>query len=151
MPGLARWKTFSRLDGAPHRARVERERPDLVTFVAWVNLQPWADLVLGIPMGAHSSPYVGAKMKKEGCRKGSPDILGLIPNRNSHGFALEFKSADGRLSDDQLRMLSRLSHQGYACAAVRNFEDAKRFVTRYMYGKDWGAPRPLMKREQFEV
>jgi hypothetical protein len=73
----------------------------------------------------------GRARQRKGVAKGLPDILGLYPIGKCPGFAMEFKSQKGKISEDQLAWLSRLSAAGWMTSIVRSFEEAKSFTERY--------------------
>jgi hypothetical protein len=72
-----------------------------------------------------------------GCTAGAADILvfDLLPNdQAARGLALEFKTADGEQSPDQIAWQQRVTRLGWRYHVVRSAEEAVEVVTWYGLG-----------------
>jgi len=91
-----------------------------------VNLLPpllKPDIVaLAIPNGGLRHPVVALRLKEEGLRPGSPDLV--FPKPGGLTAWLEMKKKGGRLSDEQLGMAARLRRLGHDWAVADSVESA---------------------------
>ena len=72
------------------------------------------------------------KMKKEGLKKGVPDICIPYHNKNYHGLYIELKrKSGGVLSSEQKEWKQHLEKSGYKVAVCKGFEVAKKEVADY--------------------
>jgi len=77
-----------------------------------------------VPNGGDRDPRVGAKMKRQGVRRGVPDLCLPIARPAVNGFAayhglyLELKCRKQPLSEDQERWLQFLRDQGYCVGTI---------------------------------
>ena len=88
--------------------------------------------VYSIPNESKRSKAYGAKLKRQGMRKGIPDLC--IPRARGpyHGLYIEMKHGKGKLSQDQVDWINRLRAEGmcaYCCYGARN---AISLIDRYM-------------------
>ena len=74
----------------------------------------------------------GARMKAMGYTKGSPDLMVFEPRGPWHGLFIEFKSAKGRLTPDQLHWKNKLDSKNYYHAVCRTPEDAIEILKKYL-------------------
>lgn len=88
-------------------------------------------LVMHVPNGGSRNPIEGAKMKRLGVVAGWPDISIYGP---PGCFFMEVKSAKGRLSNCQHRIIDQLKDMGRPVAVVRSIDDARALV------REWGLP-----------
>lgn len=70
-----------------------------------------------------------------GLGRGTPDLIGMLTTTGRF-FALEVKSARGRLSDDQRRWAHAARQRGAFVAVVRSVEDAIDAISRAESGAD---------------
>ncbi len=105
-------------------------------FVQWVGLKAQADSrllnVFAVPNAAKRSPFIAGRMLKEGLKKGVPDIIGMVPVKGFHGFAIEFKRRGGKLRPEQYEWLMRLKDSGYAVLVAFDLDTAIQFVEKYL-------------------
>lgn len=71
--------------------------------------------------------YVGAVIRKNGIfspnpAKGIPDILGILKNGSGRMFAIEVKSAKGRISPAQSDWIIRMNQYGAGAFVARDLE-----------------------------
>lgn len=101
-------------------------------FIRWMRVQHPSIICIAIPNAARRSYALAGRMKAEGMLAGTPDVFIARPNRIHGGLWLEFKSAKGRLSDDQMRMLADLNMAGYRVGVPRSFEEARELTIDYL-------------------
>jgi hypothetical protein len=77
-------------------------------------------------------PQYRAKLKLMGFRAGIPDITLALPKAEYHGFYCELKKAGNSPSEDQKKMMTALSKQGYLCVVINDFETFCNTLTYYI-------------------
>ena len=115
----------------------EREGPQQSNFFNWLH---WAhrdvyELAFHIPNGGQRHKAVAAKMKKEGVKKGVPDIMIALPKGDWAGLFIEFKAArphSASVSKEQKQWLEKLRQSGYLAVVCRGVEEAKKAVEDYL-------------------
>jgi hypothetical protein len=91
---------------------------------------------VAIPNAAKRTQWAAMQAKREGLATGFPDCM-VIAAGGKIGF-LEFKSAKGRLSDNQSEWISRLNERGFPVRVVRSVDEAIQFLRDHNF--------PLMER-----
>lgn len=86
--------------------------------------------IVAVPNAAKRSKWAAAQVKREGLASGFPDVMCLF----SHGSApenaipvsayIEFKSAKGRLSENQKEWIGRLGRMGFPVTVCRDADEA---------------------------
>lgn len=90
-------------------------------------------LLLHVPNQAGGNPRTGFHLKQMGVRKGCPDYLLLVPNKNGyHGLAIEMKSSDGKLSKEQEEFAENLVTQNYMHTVCRSSSEAREAIEEYL-------------------
>lgn len=74
----------------------------------------------------------GARRKMMGVVEGVSDLVGLIPNKNYHGFCVEFKTATGRQSEAQKLWQEKVEAVGYFYFVPRSLDEFKNEITAYL-------------------
>jgi hypothetical protein len=88
--------------------------------------------LVAVPNAAKRSQWAAQRAKREGLATGFPDMLAFW---NGKGIAaIEFKSAKGRLSENQTEWVERLSGMGFPAGVFRDADAALTFL------RDLGAP-----------
>lgn len=103
-------------------------------YFDWVRTQRHDAFLtcFAVPNGSYKSAASAVKFQREGLTSGVPDVLMLYPCGRYHGLALEFKTAKGKLTANQVTMMQRLSKAGYAVELVRSVDDAIRKTICYL-------------------
>lgn len=70
-------------------------------------------------------------LKMSGLTAGVPDVCICYPTSRYHGMFIEFKSAIGRVSDEQFAMLTRLAKRNYKCVVCYSTGEAINAVLDY--------------------
>ena len=89
-------------------------------------------VLLKIPNEGKRSPILGAIMKAEGLKAGSPDCFIAWPTNIYHGLFIEFKSPGKKLTDLQKIMFEALTIKGYHCVMADSWELAAKELTNYL-------------------
>lgn len=83
--------------------------------------------------GGRSGPVAGAILKREGLRKGFPDLM-ILAKRGIYGaLFLEMKTRDGVLSPEQESYRDILTKQGYKVVVCRSTMEAINQITAYLH------------------
>ena len=78
-------------------------------------------LLVGVPNAGKRSAWEGRQRKREGLRKGFPDIMALW---NGMSAFLEFKSGVGSMKPEQIDMLNDLTRHNFPCGMFRDEQTA---------------------------
>lgn len=93
---------------------------------------PW----FAVPNGSNKSINQAKLFKAEGLRKGVPDLIFPVPDRQGKhiGLALEMKRPDGRgrVSVEQAEFLAKLQEAGWATHVARSAEEAWHVIARHL-------------------
>jgi len=121
--------TLFRLNPKEHDEQVR-----LFQWAAWaINRYPELELLHAIPNGGHRNPATAARMKREGVKRGIPDIFLPVPRRGYYGLYLELKRPmGGRLSGAQAEVIAKLKEQGFRVDVCRGFEEAREALEGYL-------------------
>ena len=116
------------------------ESAEQIALFQWANLSlkkhPELALLYHIPNGGLRNVVVAARLKKEGVKKGVPDLCLPVARGEFHGLYIEMKAAKrGRVSDEQKQWLMALKAQGYCTEIAHGWIEAKRFIECYLLNK----------------
>lgn len=84
--------------------------------------------LVAIPNAAKRTQWAAQRAKREGLATGFPDMMAIAPGKVAF---LEFKSAKGRLSDNQGEWLDRLHGYGFPCGVFRDADVAVDFLREH--------------------
>jgi len=101
------------------------EHLEQVSAVNWFESTYPGVLIFAIPNGGERHPAVAEKMRREGVRRGIPDLM--IPAWRTF---VEMKAQKGRLSEHQKDRIAYLSSVGYRCLVCCGFDDFKSQITQ---------------------
>ena len=122
------------------------EHDEQVCVLDWAKRlefqHPELELLHAIPNGA-KLPYnrdsrgrryspQAAKLKAEGLRAGVPDLCLPVARHGMHGLYIELKHGRNKPSEEQVRMLDRLSEQGYLAVVCWEAEEAIETISEYL-------------------
>lgn len=75
----------------------------------------------------------GAKLKREGRKKGVPDVMLPVPRGRYHGLFVEMKRVKGgSVSPEQRAWLAALQDQGYRAVRCLGWEQAREEIMSYL-------------------
>jgi hypothetical protein len=111
-----------------------REQTMLFDWAAWaVGQYPELELMYASPNGGHRIPAVAVKLKREGVKRGVPDICLPVARRGYHGLYIELKRLrGGTVSPDQKAFIAKLQAQGYRATVCAGFESARQEIEEYL-------------------
>ncbi len=136
------------------RAKNMSESTEQQALIQWANIYstevPELKLLYAIPNpggGGKAAIIRGQRMKKEGLKKGVPDLC--LPVRRGAWNALYIEMKDvttGRLSPAQLDWMYMLTDAGNCCCVAHGFEAAQVALQEYLairdYDNDGGSAQP---------
>lgn len=94
---------------------------------------PELDMLAHIPNEGKRTKTTGARLKREGLRRGYPDIVLDVPRGEYHGLKIELKRRKGsKITPDQKKWIIKLNKQGYAAAFCYGWEQAWDFIHAYL-------------------
>jgi hypothetical protein len=97
---------------------------------------PELKYIFAIPNGGKRTIGVAVKMKKEGVKKGVPDIFIPLTEKNNYmpssGLWIETKTEIGKQSPEQKDFMNFLMTQNYKYALCRNTESMVRITELYL-------------------
>jgi len=103
-------------------------------YLIWLNFQ-YPDVykvTSSFPNGGARDPIYGARLKREGMKKGFPDLVIFYPCGEYHGMFIEFKSEKGIITKEQKEVISNLKSKGYYCTVCRSIEDGINQTIKYL-------------------
>ena len=106
------------------------------SFIIWINLQYpiIADVTASFANGGHRDPRYGHRLKREGLKRGFPDVGIFTARGKYHGMFIEFKSAKGKLTTYQRQVMVDLRLQGYRCVVCKSLDEAMNETVFYVEG-----------------
>jgi hypothetical protein len=127
---------------------------------SWAQLQtalyPELALMFAIPNGGKRekrqdkkgrwfSP-TAQKLKREGVKRGIPDIFLPCARGGSNGLFIEMKAQDGRVSPEQASVHKILWEEGYAVIVCYSLESAIMLITWYLMDHPFSENFPKVDR-----
>ena len=106
--------------------RWEKRKENPTEYQEQVKLAEYLDLQgylwCHVPNGGNRNAITGAKLKRQGVKKGVPDVLIFEPEG---GIAIELKrKKGGRLRQSQIEWLQRLKSSGWKIKVAYGADDA---------------------------
>lgn len=110
------------------RARKAPEAQIQRSVVAFLALQESMGRLLwfAVPNGGQRHPGAGFNLKRQGMRRGIPDLV-VVPKVGPVCF-IELKSEDGRVSEEQEAWLEKLPLFGCSVAVCRSLDEVRQFL-----------------------
>ena len=94
---------------------------------------PELEMLAHIPNEGKRTKSTGGRLKKEGLRKGYPDIVLNVSRQDYHGLFLELKRKRGyKVTKEQKEWIIKLNRQGNAAAFCYGWEQAWEFIYAYL-------------------
>lgn len=85
-----------------------------------------------MPNGGSRNKIEAANLKKQGVKKGVPDLCLPVPRGVYHGLYIEMKAKKNKPTQEQESWLKALDEQGYKTAVCWGWEAASRVITEYL-------------------
>ena len=112
---------------------IPTEHQEQCAVIAWCDQHPIAKHIFAIPNGANKSPATAAKFKREGLRRGIPDLFLPVASRGFHGLFIEMKRVKGSVqADAQLQKAVELEDLGYHVETCRGAQTAIDLIRWYL-------------------
>lgn len=90
--------------------------------------------LFAIPNGSKRNPVTGAILKREGVRRGVPDLMLAVPNKNHYGLFIEMKAGANKPSLEQKQFLEYVFAMGYQVSVCYDWVDASKLIHDYLSG-----------------
>jgi len=103
-----------------------------VSCVNWFRLQYPHEILYAIPNGGQRNIVVATKLKSEGVVSGVLDLFLMLSKGGFHGFYIEMKRKNGKLTDNQKEFFGLATNKGYLCTKCDTFEDFVSAINTYM-------------------
>ena len=98
-----------------------------------VSKYPELELMYHVPNEGKRTVSNGAALKRQGLKKGVPDICLPVPRGNYHGLYIEMKKIGGKPTAEQKYYINELAKQGYAVyIADKGWSDAAEMIEWYL-------------------
>ncbi|WP_195940943.1 VRR-NUC domain-containing protein [Romboutsia sp. 1001713B170131_170501_G6] len=115
------------------------ESTEQMALIDWCNVNrcvyPELDLIYKISNEGKRSVHQGKKFKREGLKKGVPDLCLPVPSGIYHGLYIELKYGNGITSKEQKEWIKKLNDQGYKAVVCNGFEEARDTIKEYLDNK----------------
>lgn len=113
------------------------EESEQIILFQWADVKaaryPALKLLHAIPNGGFRILQTAVKLKRQGVKKGVPDICLPVAAKGYHGLYIELKRrVGGRLSVEQKSWLNALNAQGYKAEVCLGFDDAVTVIKDYL-------------------
>lgn len=135
-------RPLKRAPGEPariSRACKDEEHQHQAALIEWCQVtrhprheRPISEWIYAVANGGHRSLAQGARLKAEGVKAGVWDLHLAYPMFDQPGAWIEMKSADGRLSHEQISWGDLMRSTGYACYVCRSVDDGIAAIKHYL-------------------
>ena len=112
-------------------ARSEAE--EQATLFEWASYHPELKYMYAIPNGGSRNPREAKNLKRQGVKRGVPDLCLPLPRGVYHGLYIEMKVGRNKTSEFQDDFIQHLRSVGYYVDVCYGFEEARRLITAYMH------------------
>lgn len=125
-------------DGGEGRTkpRDNREAEEQEALFEWAEYQsaayPELKLLYHVPNEGKRSVAYGAALKRQGVKKGVPDLCLPVARGKYHGLYIEMKAGRNKPTVDQQWWLETLEQQGYRATWCSDWESAKKELLSYL-------------------
>jgi hypothetical protein len=95
-------------------------------------------LLFAIPNGGARNVITGAMLKRQGVRKGIPDLFLAVPKWQKihesyiHGLFIEMKFGKRKLTQEQKDFFFAAEINNYSCEMISDFDSFKKLITEYL-------------------
>jgi hypothetical protein len=116
------------------------EHDNQVALFEWarvsINTYPELSNMFAIPNGGARHIGVAIKLKKEGVKRGVPDIFLAVPNHKHHGLFIELKHGSNKLTDEQKAWREKLELENYKHVTCKSWIEASEEIKKYLEHRD---------------
>lgn len=118
------------------KARAVSEGDEQEAVFEWATLNsgryPELEFMYHIPNEGKRTARHGAELKRQGLKRGVPDICLPAARGKYHGLYIEMKVGKNKPTDSQTRYLKFLAAQGYAPVVCYGADDAIKIIIQYL-------------------
>lgn len=119
------------------KAAPAKEASEQTNLIAWANLQaktmPELARLFAVPNGGSRHMLEAVSLKRQGVKKGVPDLCLPVPRHGRHGLYIEMKRISGGIvSKEQKDWIAYLNSQGYVAVVCKGFEEARQAILDYL-------------------
>lgn len=108
------------------------EAQEQAAVIEWCDWQRIP--IFHIPNGGKRNPREAAGLKRQGVRKGVPDLCVPIARGPWHSLYIEMKYGRNRPSEEQLHWMQTLSDNGMKCLVCYSAREAQDAISDYLKG-----------------
>ena len=94
---------------------------------------PELQLLFHIPNGGYRNEIEAANLKRQGVKRGVPDLCLPVARKGYHGLYIELKTKNGKASEWQEQWLADLNEQGYLAVVCRGSDEARKMLEDYLH------------------
>lgn len=127
-------------DQASATRRENREAEEQEALFVWAEYQsaahPELRLLYHIPNEGKRSVAYGAALRRQGMKKGVPDLCLPVARGKYHGLYIEMKAGRNKPTVDQQWWLEALERQGFCAVWCSGWERAKEEISEYLILKE---------------
>lgn len=107
----------------------------------WASMEerayPELAMLYAIPNGGKRAIKTAVALKKQGVKRGVPDMCLPVPRGGFNGLYIELKRVKGgTVSDEQREWINALNAQGYRAVVCCGAQEAIKTIREYMGAKD---------------
>lgn len=144
MEGIEKARTStsknSQLSVEQFKTSVEKKRQETdiqKSFIELTEIIPYRkgvlrDVIYAIPNGGFRSKKTSANLKREGTKRGIPDIHCFVAVFPYHSLYIEMKTETGDLTPEQKDLIPILREEGHKVVICRSEEQALRELCKYL-------------------
>lgn len=112
------------------------EHEEQITLINWCELYknkyPALNMLFAIPNGGARHIAVAIKLKKEGVKRGVPDLFLAYPNKGKHGLFIEMKALKGKKTIEQSWWIEKLTDKEYEAKTCYGWIEAVKTICSYL-------------------
>lgn len=105
------------------------EQTMLFNWAAYIPELKWMH---HIPNGGSRNPVEAKNLKRQGTKRGVPDVFLPLPKGNYHGLYIEMKAGKNKLTDKQREFLDYANKNGYSAHVCYGHREAIKVIENYL-------------------
>jgi hypothetical protein len=118
------------------RGKTPTESQEQIALFQYAAIKAQSDprwnLLLHIPNGGKRNIVTAVRMKREGVKKGVPDLFLPVANHYRHGLFIEMKRPGCKPTPQQKSWMTELAIQGYECVVCYSASEAISEIGEYL-------------------
>ena len=127
---------------------VAKEASEQTALIAWANAQaktmPELARLYAVPNGGSRHMLEAVNLKRQGVKRGVPDLCLPVPRHGRHGLYIELKRTKGSTtSKEQKDWIGYLNDAGYVAVVCKGFDEAKAAILEYLNPKITYSPEVI--------